>query len=136
MLSPFSSFLPSTPPMWLRSRVDLLPITSGISSPPAKAIYPRLPFLAPANISFWPFFTRTALYIGKGCPSSIGVRSPPVTAIILSLVKVRVGPIKVISRAPSVFLLPTRRLAIWKARGSMAPDVETPNAWFPNLPSS
>ena len=106
--------------------MDLLPITTGILSPPAKAIYARLPPYMPMKLNVWPAFTRTARYLSTGFPSIFAPRSPPVTAMISSSVNFIVGPIIVISMTASFVSFPTRILASDAALVSMTPDTDIP----------
>ena len=74
--------------------------------------------------------------MGISFPLSFAPRSPPVTAMILSEVKVNIGPMSVTSRTASFSSFPTRILAFLKDRVSMTPAAGTPNSWYPVRPMS
>ena len=109
--------------------VDLLPMTTGTSMPPATARYARMPSCMFRKLSSLSFATSTGCQRGSGAPFSVPVRSPPVTAIRASRRKRAVGPNTVISRHAAPWSLPTSRLAARSANSSIAPDTGTPKRW-------
>ena len=95
------------------------------------ARYPYTPLRGAVNDSTEPRFTSTAMYMGMGLPLSVGLKSAPVMAMKVLVVKRSVGPARQNSRTGALSSLSTSKLAMRKARRSITPEGEKPLPMYP-----
>ncbi len=116
------------------------PSTRATSIPPRTATYQRIPASATPIASASPASSSTAAAYGAGRDPRPAVRTSgptaPVTATHTAAVARSTASPSTISRPAVPGSLPTRRFASARARGSRAPEGETPMPPWPGRPAS
>ena len=124
--SPAARGRPSSPPIPDATCVDLEPSTGFMSIPPSTVTYARRPATGGPSRSTAPAGATKLCHVDSRVPSSEISRSQPVTAATASALNKNSAPPNITSIAAAEWPLPTRRLPMSSASGSIAPLTGTP----------